>query len=587
MSGFRIVSAGDSALIVEFDERIDLDINARTIACAEAIQTAGVAGVRDVVPTYRSVAVYFDPLRTNNDALIGCLDREAGKQPAASSAARTPVRIPVCYGDDFGPDLAGVAAFAGIPEADVVRLHAGGMYRVFMLGFVPGFAYLGIVDERIAMPRHATPRVRVAAGSVGIAGVQTGVYSAETPGGWQLIGRTPLKPFDPIRRDPFLMKAGDAVQFYPIDRTEYERMMPARNQRRASDASDSRAEGRESSGRTEAEASGSQPGGDRVTGMGVSLTSEPAVSVIKAGMLTTVQDIGRWGYQSRGVPVAGPMDPVSHRLANALVGNGRAAALLEVTLIGPELEFEDERLVAVAGADYDLSLDGRQVPSHAPFIVSAGSRLRFGARRLGARAYLAVSGGINVPPTLGSRSTHLVSAMGGVAGRALIAGDRLPLGSSFLSQGTALAPQEPIVTLPDRHATVRVLPGPQLDYFTADALDLLQSAPYTVARNSDRMGFRLAGARLTHMRGADIISDATALGVLQIPASGEPILLMADRQTTGGYPKIATVITADLPVAGQLAPDDTIAFVVCTRAEAVKALIAQERALMTLEDRKQ
>src|SRR5882672_6061983 len=137
-------------------------------------------------------------------------------------------------------------------------------------------------------------------------------------------------------------------------------------------------------------------------------------------MLTTVQDAGRWGYQSRGVPVAGPMDPVSHRVANALVGNARNAALLEVTLLGPELEFEDERLVAVAGADFDLSLDGRQVPSRAPFIVSAGSRLRFGTRRLGARAYLAVSGGIAVPPVLGSRSTHVVSGMGGVGGRALI-----------------------------------------------------------------------------------------------------------------------------------------------------------------------
>jgi antagonist of KipI len=302
-------------------------------------------------------------------------------------------------------------------------------------------------------------------------------------------------------------------------------------------------------------------------------------------MLTTVQDRGRWGFQSRGVPVAGPMDPVSHRLANALVGNGRDAALLEITLLGPELEFEDERLIAVAGADFSLWLDDRQVPSHAPFVVSAGSRLRFGARRLGARAYLAVSGGIAVLPMLGSRSTHLVSAMGGVGGRALLAGDRLPLGDSSLSQGSALAPQEGIVPLPDGPATIRVLPGPQEDYFTPGALDQLQSAPYAVGHNSDRMGFRLEGPRLTHARGADIISDATPLGVLQVPASGQPILLMADRQTTGGYPKIATVIAADIAVAGQLAPSDTIVFVVCTRADAIKALIAQERALMRLEDR--
>ena len=132
------------------------------------------------------------------------------------------MRIPVCYGGDLGPDLEEVASFAGMAEADVIRVHAGGTYRVFMLGFVPGFAYLGIVDQRIAMSRHATPRVRVPAGSVGIAGVQTGVYPAETPGGWQLIGRTPLKPFDPSRDEPFLLKAGDAVQFHPIDRAEYD-----------------------------------------------------------------------------------------------------------------------------------------------------------------------------------------------------------------------------------------------------------------------------------------------------------------------------------------------------------------------------
>ena len=308
--------------------------------------------------------------------------------------------------------------------------------------------------------------------------------------------------------------------------------------------------------------------------------------VVKAGMLTTIQDTGRWGFQSRGVPVAGPMDPVSHRIANALVGNSRDAALLEITLLGPELEFEDERLIAVAGADFELALDGRQVPSHAPFIVAAGSRLRFGARRLGARAYLAVSGGIAVPLTLGSRSTHLVSAMGGLDGRALTAGERLPLGETARAPRTPLGPQTAVVDLPDHHATLRVLPGPQADSFASDALASLQSAPYVVASDSDRMGFRLEGPRLAHARGADIISDATPLGVLQVPASGQPILLMADRQTTGGYPKIATVIAADMAIAGQLAPADTIAFAVCTPREAMTALIAQERALMALEDRR-
>ena len=223
MSSFRVVPAGDSALIVEFNERIDPAVNARTIACADAVQAAAVSGVRDVVPTFRSVAVYFDPLRTDNDALLACLVREAARARATTTTPRPAVRIPVCYGGELGPDLIGVASFAGMAEDEVVRAHCRPTYRVFMLGFVPGFAYLGIVDQRIAMPRHSAPRVRVPAGSVGIAGVQTGVYSAETPGGWQLIGRTPIMPFDPARADPFLMKAGDAVEFYAIDRGEYDR----------------------------------------------------------------------------------------------------------------------------------------------------------------------------------------------------------------------------------------------------------------------------------------------------------------------------------------------------------------------------
>jgi len=310
------------------------------------------------------------------------------------------------------------------------------------------------------------------------------------------------------------------------------------------------------------------------------------VHVIKPGMLTTIQDAGRWGFQSRGVPVAGPMDPVSYRFVNALVGNDRDAAALEITLLGPELEFDDERLVAVAGAEFELSLDGRPTPCNAPFIVSTGSLLRFGARGRGARAYLAVSGGIAVPPALGSRSTHLVSAMGGVGGRALVAGDRLPLGDPRRVTGMALAPQTPTVALPDHHAKIRVLPGPQVDYFNANVLDVIQSAPYTIGHNSDRMGFRLEGPLLTHARRADFISDATPLGVLQVPASGQPILLMADRQTTGGYPKVATVIAADIAVAGQLGPADTISFAVCTPFEAMAALIAQERALMAVEARR-
>jgi len=217
----RVVPAGDSALVVEFEARIDAAVNARAIQLADALQAARLPGVLDVVPTFRSVAIYFDPLHTNGDALFARVEAEAAKPSTDLDTDRRAVRIPVCYGGEFGPDLSAVAAFSHMDEAEVVATHTARTYRAFMVGFVPGFAYLGIVDDRIAMPRRETPRVRVPVGSVGIAGVQTGIYPMETPGGWQLVGRTPLKPFDPDRAEPFLLKAGDAVQFYAIDRDQF------------------------------------------------------------------------------------------------------------------------------------------------------------------------------------------------------------------------------------------------------------------------------------------------------------------------------------------------------------------------------
>jgi antagonist of KipI len=302
-------------------------------------------------------------------------------------------------------------------------------------------------------------------------------------------------------------------------------------------------------------------------------------------MLTTVQDAGRWGHQAQGVPVAGPMDPVAFRLANTIAGNPLNAALLEVTLLGPELVFDDERAIAVTGAEFDITVDDWSVPMYARVPVPPGGRLRFGRRRRGARAYLAVQGGIALPPVLGSQATHVISGIGGYEGRPLRAGDRIPLAHSASPATPGPSPLAPIVPLPDGHGRLRVLPGPQQYLFAHDALDVLCAGRYVIAPNSDRMGFRLEGPALTHSGSADIISDATPLGVLQVPASGQPILLMADRQTTGGYPKIATVISADLTIAGQLAPGDSISFAVCSPRDALAALIVQEQALLRAEGR--
>jgi biotin-dependent carboxylase-like uncharacterized protein len=305
-----------------------------------------------------------------------------------------------------------------------------------------------------------------------------------------------------------------------------------------------------------------------------------SLTVVRPGMLTTVQDLGRWGYQVNGVPVAGPMDAYSHGLANRLVGNLTSAAALEVTLMGPELEAKAEIECAVAGATFALATGDRTLPMHAPFTLRAGDRLRFGTRSAGARATLAVRGGIDVPPVFGSRATSLISGMGAFGGRALRAGDVLPIApvATLVTPGVAGQSFVPL-PLPHGGARLRVVAGPQEGFFTPLAYRTFFGSRYVITPASNRMGYRLEGPRLEHAGRADMLSDATPIGSIQVPASGQPILLMADRQTTGGYPKIGVVISADLPLAGQLAPGDWLEFVPCTREAAVEALKARRRGL--------
>lgn len=308
--------------------------------------------------------------------------------------------------------------------------------------------------------------------------------------------------------------------------------------------------------------------------------TQRTVTVLRPGLLTTVQDLGRWGYQALGVPVAGAMDTRALRQANALVGNGPDAAALEVTLLGPVLRADAALVVALTGGAFALVVNDVPAPFGRPVVVPAGAAIAVGSRApdAGARAYLAIDGGVATVPVLGSRSTHLVSRMGGHEGRALVAGDVLPLGPPALAPSTRGAVVTPVA--PPSDGRLRVLLGPQHDWFDAAVSDRLLSATFTVGRRSDRMGFRLDGPPIPIARPAELLSEPVPFGAIQVPAGGEPILLMADRQTAGGYPKIATVVAADLPAAGQLAPGDAVRFVACTRAEARAALIAREREVL-------
>ncbi|HET7438860.1 MAG TPA: biotin-dependent carboxyltransferase family protein [Nitrospira sp.] len=302
---------------------------------------------------------------------------------------------------------------------------------------------------------------------------------------------------------------------------------------------------------------------------------DPAhIMVVKPGWFTTVQDMGRYGCQQYGVSVSGAMDRRSHVLANRLVGNRDDAAALELTVKGPELLFKNDTVMALTGADLTPFVDGRVMPLWTSVLVKGGGRLTFRTKRAGARCYLAIAGGIDVPMVFGSRSTHIASQIGGVKGRVLAQGDVLSGGtlSSHHREMIGRLVPEQLRPLYSTVATLRILRGPQHSSLSEQALEVLTTSPYRLTSQSDRMGYRLEGPKLTHAGMKQWISDGTAMGALQVPPDEQPILLMADRQTTGGYPKIAVVISVDLHLAGQLMPGDTINFRMTTPAEAQAVL---------------
>ena len=305
-----------------------------------------------------------------------------------------------------------------------------------------------------------------------------------------------------------------------------------------------------------------------------------AIEVLDGGLLTTVQDLGRFGAQQYGVPVSGAMDAWALRAANRLVGNDEGAAALEITLAGPVLRFDGPCVIALTGGDLGARLDGRALDPWQSVGVPPGAELSFAGPRDGLRAYLGVAGGIGVPLVLESRSTLLNARLGGFMGRALAAGDRVPVGPGGMAVGrTGWRLPRTLVPAYGHSHMVRVVMGPQDDAFTEDGIRTFLSGSYTLAPQSDRVGCRLTGPRIAHRLGADIVSDGTAFGSVQVSGDGLPIVLMADRGTTGGYTKIATVASADLPRMAQASPGDRVRFVRVEHDEAVALLRAARTGL--------
>ena len=307
-----------------------------------------------------------------------------------------------------------------------------------------------------------------------------------------------------------------------------------------------------------------------------------SITVLNPGLLTTVQDMGRIGYQQFGVSVSGVMDPRATSIANILVGNQEGEAVLECTMLGPQLRFDAANCIAITGGDLGPTLDGKPIPNYCAVSVEAGQVLRFTGPKTGCRAFIAFAGGLDIPVVMGSRSTYLKAKIGGLEGRKLAKDDVIAF----------RAPKTQLKNMKDRNLypefvprdvyTVRVVMGPQDDAFTDAGVKTFLSETYTVTPEFDRMGCRLEGAVVEHKESGDIISDGIAFGAIQVPSAGKPIIMLADRQTTGGYTKIANVITADFRIIGQLKAGDKVRFEKVSIAHAQDALLTQRAALRLL-----
>ncbi len=501
---FRFAPLGGRSLLAQLPPRISKSTHRKIRALQLALE--GAEGITELVPCYAELKIDYDSSVFSFDALRAKI--EALELSSPNVPPPRLIEVPVVYD---GEDLRRVAEHNGLSEEDVIKRHSKPACLIYMLGFSPGFAYMGGLDQRLATPRLQTPRIAVPAGAVGIAGNQTGIYPVETPGGWNIIGRTPLKLFEPDAEQPFLFEPGDEVRFVPVGWDS----RPVQHAQRV-ESGDSTYDGR-------------------------------YAKIIEPGMYTTVQDGGRAGWLRYGLPPGGAMDRRAFEAVNALLGNDPNAAVLECTGTMPVLEFSQPARVAVVYANDFQTLE---VPVDEP--------VKFQPLETGYRAYIAVEGGIDVPPLMDSRSTYLPGRLGGFEGRTLQANDVLGLGGR--AGGTPAIRQAVPPSSRLLKSTVRVIPGPEANWFDCGGLNTFLTEAFTVSAKSDRTGLRLEGTPLTFRSNEQMVSSGIAMGTIQVPPSGQPIVMTADHPTTGGYPRIGNVVEEDLSILAQLKPGDAVRF---------------------------
>lgn len=534
----RLLPMGDSALLVEL-AGIDA-VLALSAALADRVERAGRSDpfrrVEDVLPAARTVLVTARP-GTDPGQLaalargIASLARDIDLLASRHRDTGT-VTIDVDYD---GPDLAEVAELTGLAPGEVVTAHTGTPWRVAFAGFAPGFAYLVGGDARLQVPRRATPRTAVPSGSVGLAGEFSGIYPRESPGGWQLIGRTEAVLWDVDADPPALLRPGSQVVFRALaSGRPRPRLEPP--------AGDGSTEGATRPGRRHPRA---------------------ALEVLATGPRVLVEDEGRTGLASVGVGRAGAADLAAYRLGNRLLGNRRGRASLEVLYGGLRLRAHGSVTICLTGAPAPafITYPGtdsppREVGFTVPVHVPDGAELSLGTPPRGMRTYVAVRGGIGVPRVLGSRSTDVLSSLGP---EFVTPGTTLPVGRGRRHiRGVDAAFERGIS---GERVTLRVEPGPRYDWFARP--EALAETVWTVSGHSNRVGIRLHGeplARVADKEDAEVPSEGMVRGAIQVPPSGEPVVFLNDHPLTGGYPVIGVVPTADMDLAAQLQPGQEVVF---------------------------
>ena len=517
----RFLPVTHNALLVEL---ADLD---QTLALLASLQRHPPHGVEELVPAARTILVEYRASATRAETLVQDIAARSLTQGAERSD--TLIEIPVQYD---GEDLAEVAQILGITADEVVQRHTGSEYTVAFTGFAPGFAYLSGGHPSLNVPRRRTPRTRLPAGSVGLAGTFSGVYPQASPGGWQIIGTTPVAMWDITRAQPALLQPGYRVRFVDI---------ATKNIAACSDA----------------ESAGGQkdpkPSGRTQHHLAAGHT---ALQVRATGLLTVFQDLGRHGQAGQGVSASGAMDQAALKAANRLVGNTSDTAALETVGGGLQLRSVGENVVAVTGADAVLTLttaDGQRwpVPRYESVALADGDTLAVGQPTAGARCYVAVRGGYAEAPVMGSCATDTLAHVGPAP---VAVGDWLAVRPAPATSVVA-APELPPADLPtlENEVVLDVVMGPRTDWFTPEAIARFAAQRWQVTPQSNRVGLRLAGeVPLDRAITGELPSEGTALGALQVPPSGQPVLFLADHPLTGGYPVIGCVAPYHLDRAGQI-----------------------------------